>query len=492
MAATHLYNRSMPFLPDAHDSALSGFENPLASRYASSRMSALFSTLYRQKTWRRLWVLLAECEAEMGLSITPQQVTLMKSTQDLVDLPLITQHENKLRHDVMAAIHAWGEQIPDARGVIHLGATSCFVTDNGDTLIAREALGLLRQRLLSVISALRTFSLTHASLPTLGYTHFQPAQPTTVGKRATLWAQDLVLDLEDLDHLLTTLPLRGLKGATGTQASFVELFNGDKKKAQELENLFSTRLGVPVIAVSGQTSTRKLEDRIGQVLCGIASSASKFANDIRLLQHMREIEEPFGKDQIGSSAMPYKRNPMRSERMVSLARFVTGLLPSTYQTSSNQWLERTLDDSAHRRLTISQGFLAVDAILILYQNIAEGLVVHTPMIEVNLHRELPFLCAEILLMEATQRGGDRQALHAKFRTSALQAMEEIHHGNPNPLLALLAKDTSWGLGISEIQLLLKPERLVGRAPEQAAEFIEKILDPLLVNFKPLPPEAPRV
>jgi adenylosuccinate lyase len=487
-----IHNRSMPFLPDAHDSTLSGFENPLASRYASSRMSALFSTLYRQKTWRRLWVLLAECESKMGLTISPQQLAAMKATQDQVDLPLIAEYEKKLRHDVMAAIHAWGEQIPDARGVIHLGATSCFVTDNGDTLIAREALTLVRQRIQSVLLALRTFALRHASLPTLGYTHFQPAQPTTVGKRATLWAQDLALDLEDLDHLLNTLPLRGLKGATGTQASFVELFGGDKEKTQELENIFSKQLGVPVIAVSGQTSTRKLEDRIGQVLCGVASSASKFANDIRLLQHMREIEEPFGKDQIGSSAMPYKRNPMRSERIVSLARFVVGLLPSTYQTSSNQWLERTLDDSAHRRLTISQGFLAIDAILILYQNIAEGLVVHTSMIDANLRRELPFLCAEILLMEATQRGGDRQALHAKFRTSALQSAEEIRHGKPNPLLALLAEDPSWGLGISDIESLLKPERLVGRAPEQTAEFIEKVLNPILANFKPLAPESPRV
>ena len=482
----------MPFLPDAHDGPLSGVENPLATRYASPYMGTLFSTLYRQKTWRHLWVLLAECEAEMGLPITPQQLASMRATQDQVDLSLMAGYEKKLRHDVMAAIHAWGEQIPEARGIIHLGATSCFVTDNGDTLIAREALSLLRQRLLGVSAALQAFILTNANLPTLGYTHFQPAQPTTVGKRATLWAQDLIFDLHDLDHLLETLPLRGLKGATGTQASFVELFRGDKGKAQELENLFSQRLGVPSITVSGQTSTRKLEDRIGHVLCGIASSASKFANDVRLLQHMREIEEPFGKDQIGSSAMPYKRNPMRSERIVSLARFVTGLLPSTYQTSSNQWLERTLDDSAHRRLTIAQGFLAVDAILILYQNIAEGLVVHSKSIEANLRRELPFLCAEVLLMEATQRGGDRQALHAKFRESALKAMEDIHQGRPNPLLALLAQDPAWGLGLNEIEELLKPERLVGRAPEQAMEFSQKVLDPLLHNFKPLPSETPRV
>ena len=482
----------MPFLPDPDKGALSRAENPLASRYASLGMSALFSTLYRQKTWRRLWVLLAECQIEMGLPITTLQVDTMRSTQDQVDLEAIAKHEKILKHDVMAAIYAWGEQVPSARGVIHLGATSCFVTDNGDTLINREALNLIRQRLLGVISALRKFALAHSTLPTLGYTHFQPAQPTTVGKRATLWIQDLVLDLEDLDHLLATLPLLGLKGATGTQASFVELFGGDKKKTQDLEDLFSRKLGLPIIAISGQTSTRKLEDRIGQILCGIASSSSKFANDIRLLQHLREIEEPFDKEQVGSSAMPYKRNPMRSERIVSLARFITGLMPSTYQTSSNQWLERTLDDSAHRRLTISQGFLAVDSILILYQNIAEGLLVHTPMIDANLRRELPFLCAEILLMEATKRGGDRQTLHARFRESALKAMEEIHHGKPNPLTSLLAEDRSWGLEISDIEVLLKPERLVGRAPEQVKVFIEKIIDPILFSFEPLPPETPRV
>ncbi len=399
------------FLPPADAPELERFEHPLASRYASKAMVRLLSPLYRQRVWRRLWIALAESERELGLPITEGQIADLRATQDAVDLEAIATHEASLRHDVMAAIHAWGDQAPAARPILHLGATSCFVTDNGDLLICHEALGLLRRRLQDVIAALAAFADAWKDQPCLGFTHFQPAQPTTVGKRASLWIQDLLLDLADLDHVLATTPTRGVKGTTGTQASFLELFEGDGAKVDALERRFCDKVGLPAIPVSGQTATRKLEDRIGQVLCGIAASASKFACDLRLLQHLKEVEEPFETKQIGSSAMPYKRNPMRSERINSLARFVLGLMPSSYQTSATQWMERTLDDSAHRRLTISQGLLAVDAILVLSRNVATGLVVYPKMIEARLQQELPFMAAEVLLMEAVKRGGDRQDLH---------------------------------------------------------------------------------
>ncbi|HEX9011757.1 MAG TPA: lyase family protein, partial [Holophagaceae bacterium] len=374
----------MVFLPPHEGPELERFEHPLASRYASKAMVRLLSPLYRQRVWRRLWIALAEAESELGLPVTEAQIAELRATQDDVDLDAIARHEAALRHDVMAAIHAWGEQAPGARPILHLGATSCFVTDNGDLLICQEALALLRRRLQDVIAALAAFAAQWQDQPTLGFTHFQPAQPTTVGKRATLWIQDLLLDLEDLDHLIRTTPVRGVKGTTGTQASFLELFEGDGALVEALEQRFCQKVGFPAIPVSGQTATRKLEDRIGQVLCGLAASAGKFANDLRLLQHLKEVEEPFEKQQIGSSAMPYKRNPMRSERINSLARFVLGLMPSTYQTSANQWMERTLDDSAHRRLAISQGLLAVDALLVLFRNVASGLVVYPRMIEARL------------------------------------------------------------------------------------------------------------
>jgi adenylosuccinate lyase len=462
----------MPFLPPSDAPDLEHFEHPLASRYASKAMVRLLSPLYRMRVWRRLWLALAECEMELGLPINEGQISEMKATQDDVDLNKIAAYESQLRHDVMAAIHAWGDQAPSARPIIHLGATSCFVTDNGDLLIAQEALHLLRQRLKDIIAALSSFAERWKGQPTLGFTHFQPAQPTTVGKRATLWIQDLLLDLGDLDHLIATTPIRGIKGTTGTQASFLELFEGDGDKVDALEKLFCHKTGFPAIAVSGQTATRKLEDRIGQTLCGIAASASKFACDLRLLQHLKEIEEPFEKKQIGSSAMPYKRNPMRSERINSLARFVLGLMPSSYQTSATQWMERTLDDSAHRRLTISQGFLAVDAILVLYKNVASGLVVYPKMIEARLGQELPFMAAEVLLMEAVKRGGDRQDLHEKFRLAALEAGKAIkEEGKPNPLTALLAKDSAWRMTETELAALLDAQRFTGRAADQVASFI---------------------
>ena len=462
----------MPFLPPHDGPDLERFEHPLATRYASKAMVRLLSPLYRQRVWRRLWIALAEAEAELGLPITAQQIAEMRATQDAVDLSAISRHEALLRHDVMAAIHAWGEQAPGARPIIHLGATSCFVTDNGDLLICHEALALLRRRLQDVLAALASFVDQWKDQPTLGFTHFQPAQPTTVGKRASLWIQDLLLDLEDLDHIIATTPVRGVKGTTGTQDSFLELFEGDGAKVEALEQRFCAKVGFPAIFVSGQTATRKLEDRIGQVLCGIAASASKFACDLRLLQHLKEVEEPFESKQVGSSAMPYKRNPMRSERITSLARFVLGLMPSTYQTSASQWMERTLDDSAHRRLTISQGLLAADAILVLFRNVASGLVVYPKMIEVRLTQELPFMAAELLLVEAVKRGGDRQDLHERFRMAALEAGRRIKaEGRPNELLKLLAADPAWAMTEAELMVLLDAQRFTGRAGEQVRQFL---------------------
>ena len=483
----------MAFLPSSAEPELEQFEHPLASRYASKAMVRLLSPLYRMRVWRRLWVALAEAEAELGLPISEGQLAELRATQDHVDLAAIARYESELRHDVMAAIHAWGEQAPAARPIIHLGATSCFVTDNGDLLICQEALNLLRSRLQDVVAALTAFADQWKAQPTLGFTHFQPAQPTTVGKRACLWIQDLLLDLEDLDHVQETTPVRGVKGTTGTQASFLELFDGDGGRVEELERRFCDKVGRPAIPISGQTATRKLEDRIGQVLCGIAASASKFACDLRLLQHLKEVEEPFEKAQVGSSAMPYKRNPMRSERINSLARFVLGLLPSTYQTSATQWMERTLDDSAHRRLTISQGLLAVDAILVLFRNVASGLVVHPKMIEARLAQELPFMAAEVLLMEAVKRGGDRQDLHERFRVASLAAGKAIkEEGQPNPLLRLLAADPAWRMNEAELAALLDAERFTGRAADQVRGFLGREVAAALAGHHSGSPESIRV
>lgn len=481
------------FLPPHDNPELERFEHPLASRYASKAMVRLLSPLYRQRVWRRLWIALAESEQEMGLPVTESQIAELRATQDAVDLDAIAKHEAALRHDVMAAIHAWGDQAPNARPIIHLGATSCFVTDNGDLLICQEALQLLRRRLQDVMAALAKFAGEWKDQPTLGFTHFQPAQPTTVGKRATLWLQDLLLDLDDLDHIIATTPVRGLKGTTGTQASFLELFNGEGAKVAALEQRFCQKVGFDAIPVSGQTASRKLEDRIGQVLCGIAASASKFACDLRLLQHLKEVEEPFETKQIGSSAMPYKRNPMRSERINSLARFVLGLMPSSYQTSATQWMERTLDDSAHRRLTISQGLLAVDAILVLYRNVATGLVVNPKMIEARLMGELPFMAAEVLLMEAVKRGGDRQDLHEKFRVAALEAGRRIkQEGRGNELLALLAADPAWAMNEAELTALLDMKRFTGRASDQVSEFLSGPVKTALKDHRAADEEAVRV
>ncbi|MGA2082299.1 MAG: adenylosuccinate lyase [Holophaga sp.] len=483
----------MTILPPSDAQELEGFEHPLASRYASREMVRLLSPLYRMRVWRRLWVALAESQAELGLPITAAQLEQLRATQDAVDLGAVERFETELRHDVMAAIHAWGEQAPLARPIIHLGATSCFVTDNGDLLICREAFHMLRRRLLDVIGALAGFAAQWQDQPCLGFTHFQPAQPTTVGKRATLWIQDLLLDLEDLDHVLATTPVRGVKGTTGTQASFLELMDGDADRVEELEARFCAKVGVPAIPVTGQTATRKLEDRMGQVLCGIAASASKFACDLRLLQHLKEVEEPFERKQVGSSAMPYKRNPMRSERINSLARFVLGLVPSSYQTSATQWLERTLDDSAHRRLTVSQGLMAVDAILVLYRNIASGLVVYPRMIEARLRSELPFMAAEVLLMEAVKRGGDRQDLHERFRVASMEAGRRIkQEGRPNELVQLLAADPAWAMDESDLANLLDPARFTGRAGDQVRRFLAGPVAAALAGHRPLEPAPVRV
>ena len=483
----------MPFLPPHDGPELERFEHPLASRYASKAMVRLLSPLYRQRVWRRLWIALAEAEAELGLPITPAQIAELRASQDVVDLEVIAHHEAALRHDVMATIHAWGEQAPGARPIIHLGATSCFVTDNGDLLIVQEALALLRRRLQDVMAALSGFAAQWQDQPTLGFTHFQPAQPTTVGKRACLWLQDLLLDLEDLDHVIRTTPVRGVKGVTGTQATFLELFDGDGAKVEELERRFCAKVGFPAIPVSGQTATRKLEDRIGQVLCGLAASASKFACDLRLLQHLKEVEEPFETKQIGSSAMPYKRNPMRSERINSLARFVLGLMPSSYQTTATQWMERTLDDSAHRRLTISQGLLAVDAILVLFKNVASGLVVNPRMIEARLMNELPFMAAEVMLMEGVKRGGDRQDLHEVFRVASMEAGRRIkQEGRPNELLSLLAADPAWAMDEAELTALLDARRFTGRAGEQVRQFLAGPVAEALKGHQPADAAVVRV
>ena len=474
----------MAILPPYDLPELEHFEHPLSSRYASKAMVRLLSPLYRMRVWRRLWIALAESERELGLPVTQEQIDELRATQDDVDLEAIARHEAALRHDVMAAIYAWGDIAPKARPIIHLGATSCFATDNGDLLICQEALKLLKSRLQDVIAALATFADAWKDQPTLGFTHFQPAQPTTVGKRACLWLQDLLLDLEDLEHIIRTTPVRGVKGVTGTQASFLELFEGDGAKVDALEKRFCEKVGFPAIPVSGQTATRKLEDRIGQVLCGIAASASKFACDLRLLQHLKEVEEPFEKKQIGSSAMPYKRNPMRSERINSLARFVLGLVPSSYQTTATQWMERTLDDSAHRRLTISQGLLAVDAILVLFKNVATGLVVNPKMIVARLMGELPFMAAEVMLMEGVKRGGDRQDLHEHFRVASIEAGRRIkQEGKGNELLTLLAADPAWNMTEAELKDLLDPTRFTGRAGEQVRAFLANEVAAALANHQ---------
>ncbi len=448
-------------------SAADTFENPLATRYASAEMSRLWSPQRKFSTWRRLWVALAEAEAELGLPIAKKQLDALRAKVDDIDFAKAADYEHKLRHDVMAHVHAYGDACPEARAIIHLGATSCYVTDNTDLILIRESLALLARRLAGAIEHLAAFARKHRDLACLGFTHLQPAQPTTVGKRACLWIYDLAQDLAEVEHRIASLKLRGAKGTTGTQASFLQLFAGDHAKVERLERLVAEKMGfAATYPVTGQTYSRKVDAQVLAVLSGIAQSASKAASDWRLLQSRKELEEPFEADQIGSSAMAYKRNPMRAERICGLARFVISLETSAAATAANQWLERTLDDSANRRLVIPQALLAVDAILLLYQNVAAGLVVYPKVIAAHLEAELPFMATEAILMAATRAGGDRQQLHELIRRHSQAAAAVVkQEGGANDLIERLAGDPAFA-GV-DLQAALDPAAFVGRAPSRS-------------------------
>lgn len=458
------------------------YDNPLIARYASKEMSKLWSPQRKFSTWRKLWVALAEAEAELGLAVTAEQIAELKAHVDDIDFAAAARHEKKLRHDVMAHVHAYGDVCPKARAIIHLGATSCYVTDNTDLLLIREGLTLVRNRLATVIDKLGTFAAETRDLACLGFTHFQPAQPTTVGKRACLWIFDLVQDLEEIEFRIAGLKARGVKGTTGTQASFLELFHGDHAKVRKLDELVSQKMGfTDAYSVTGQTYSRKIDSQVLASLSGIAQSSHKSATDLRLLQHLKEIEEPFEAEQIGSSAMPYKRNPMRAERICGLARFVMSLEQSAASTLATQWLERTLDDSANRRLTLPQGFLATDAILILFQNIASGFVVYPQVIARHLRAELPFMASEGIMMAAVEKGGDRQSLHERIRQhSQAAALVVKQHGGENDLLDRLKKDDAFAA--VDFNEALKPEKFVGRAPQQVDEFLRETVDPIRKRY----------
>ena len=456
------------------------YESPLNSRYASREMLELFGPDKKFSTWRRLWLALARAERELGLPVTQQQLDEMAAHLDDIDYERAGTWEKELRHDVMAHIRAWGEQCPTAAPIIHLGATSCYVGDNTDILILRDALTLIAARLRAVMGRLARFADEHKALPTLGYTHFQPAQMVTAGKRAALWLHDLLLDLDEVEHRLSTLKLLGSKGTTGTQASFLELFGGDEGKVNRLEELIAAEMGMGVYPVSGQTYPRKLDAYVLHTLSGIAQSAAKFAADVRLLSHLKEIEEPFESKQVGSSAMPYKRNPMRCERMASLARIVMGFGPVAEHTAANQWFERTLDDSASRRVSVPEAFLATDAILNLYASVAGGLTVHPGMIARHIREELPFMASENILMRAVKAGGDRQELHEKIRLHALEAGRTVKdEGKPNDLLERVAADPAFGLDRDELDALMEPSLYIGRCVSQVEAFLREDVWPRL-------------
>ena len=463
----------------------STYQSPLCSRYASREMQYLFSPDKKFTTWRRLWVALAEAEKELGLHITDEQLAEMRANVDNIDYEYAKEEEKKVRHDVMAHVHEFGTHCPTAKGIIHLGATSCYVGDNTDIIIMREGLELVHKKLVNVINELSKFAMKYKDMPTLAYTHFQPAQPTTVGKRATLWLNELVLDLEDLEYVLGSLKLLGSKGTTGTQASFLELFDGDHAKCRQLDQMIAEKMGfTSCYPVSGQTYSRKVDFRVLSVLAGIAQSAHKFTNDIRMLQHMKEVEEPFEKHQIGSSAMAYKRNPMRSERIASLADYVISDLMNPMLVSSTQWFERTLDDSANKRLSVPEGFLAIDGILDLYLNVVDGLVVYPKVIRKHLMAELPFMATENIMMDAVKAGGDRQELHEKIRQLSMQAGKTVkEEGKDNNLLELIAADPSFHLSLEDLEASMQPERYVGRAPKQTEEFITEVINPILEKNK---------
>ncbi|HEY8419466.1 MAG TPA: adenylosuccinate lyase [Clostridia bacterium] len=461
------------------------YQNPLITRYASPQMAQIFSDETKINLWRKLWIVLAESEKELGLNITDEQIAELKKYQNDINWEVANEREKEVRHDVMAHVYAFGEQAKTAKPIIHLGATSCYVTDNAEIIMIYNALEAVKNKLITLIDKLSKFALKYKDLVTLGFTHFQAAQPTTVGKRACLWIQDLIIDYENLEFLIKNIKLRGVKGTTGTQASFLKLFNGDHQKVKELEKLVLKKLGFKAAyGVTGQTYTRKFDYSVLSVLSMIAQSAYKFANDLRLLQHLKEIEEPFEKNQIGSSAMAYKRNPMRSERICALARYVISLPINASITASTQWFERTLDDSANKRIVIPQAFLAVDGILNLYLNISENMVVYENMIKRHLAEELPFMATEEILMECVEAGGDRQELHEKIRQhSIMSAMEVKQKGNPNDLLKRIADDPAFETVKDKLELLTDPKRFAGRASEQVEEYFENEIKPLLEKNK---------
>ncbi|MCD7746103.1 MAG: adenylosuccinate lyase [Lachnospiraceae bacterium] len=463
------------------------YQSPLSERYASREMQDIFSPDKKFRTWRRLWIALAETEQELGLDITDEQIGEMKAHQDDINYEVAKEREKQVRHDVMSHVYAYGVQCPKAKPIIHLGATSCYVGDNTDIILMTEALQLVKKKLVNVIAQLADFARKYEDLPTLAFTHFQPAQPTTVGKRATLWAQEFLMDLEDLDYVLSTMRLLGSKGTTGTQASFLELFDGDQEKIDRIDPMIAEKMGYKAcVAVSGQTYSRKTDTRVLNVLAGIAASAHKMSNDIRLLQHLKEIEEPFEKSQIGSSAMAYKRNPMRSERIASLSRYVLCDALNPAVTSSCQWFERTLDDSANKRLSIPEGFLAVDGILDLCLNVTDGLKVYPKVIEKHLMAELPFMATENIMMDAVKAGGDRQELHERIRELSMEAGRTVkEEGKDNNLLELIAADPAFNLSLEELQKSMEPSRYVGRSKEQVERFIETVVQPVLDENKEL-------
>ena len=463
------------------------YTSPLSERYASKEMQYIFSQDKKFTTWRKLWIALAESEKELGLNITDEQIAELKEHQNDINYDVAKAREKEVRHDVMSHVYAYGVQCPKAKGIIHLGATSCYVGDNTDMIIMREGLQLVKKKLVNVIAELAKFADRYKALPTLAFTHFQPAQPTTVGKRATLWMMELVQDYEDICYVIDSLKLLGSKGTTGTQASFMELFDGDHAKIRKLDQMIADKMGFAgVYPVSGQTYSRKVDSRVLNVLAGIAMSAHKFTNDVRLLQHLKEVEEPFEKHQIGSSAMAYKRNPMRSERIASLADYVISDAMNPMLVASTQWFERTLDDSANKRISIPEGFLAVDGILDLYLNIVDGMVVYEKVIHKHLMAELPFMATENIMMDAVKAGGDRQELHERIRELSMEAGKNVKvEGKDNNLLELIAADPAFNLTLEDLQKSMDPSRYTGRAKEQTEAFIANVVQPVLDAHKDL-------
>ena len=463
------------------------YVSPLSERYASKEMQYIFSPDMIFRTWRKLWIALAETEKELGLNITQEQIDELKAHAEDINYDVAKERERQVRHDVMSHVYAYGVQCPKAKGIIHLGATSCYVGDNTDIIVMTEALKLVRKKLVNVIAELSAFADKYKEQPTLAFTHFQPAQPTTVGKRATLWTQEFLLDLEDLEYVLGTMKLLGSKGTTGTQASFLELFDGDQETIDKIDPMIAEKMGFKeCYPVSGQTYSRKVDTRVANILAGIAASAHKMSNDIRLLQHLKEVEEPFEKSQIGSSAMAYKRNPMRSERIASLSRYVMVDALNPAITSATQWFERTLDDSANKRLSIPEGFLAIDGILDLCLNVVDGLVVYPKVIEKHMMAELPFMATENIMMDAVKAGGDRQELHERIRELSMEAGKTVKvEGKDNNLLELIAADPAFNLSLEDLQKSMDPKKYIGRAKEQTERFVNTVVQPILNSHKEL-------